>query len=130
MQELHKPARKNFLQLKTVVKGLDGLWQADLAEFQACAKENNGYKFILVVVDSLSKFLWLRPIKSKSGPDITDAMCSILNEGRVPKHLCTDMGKEFYNSQFGALMKKHGINHYSTYSIKKAAINLSRNTNI
>ena len=122
VRELHKPARKNFLRLRTIVKGLDDMWQADLAEFQAFSKENNGYKYILVVVDSFSKFLWLRPIKSKSGSDVTDAMQNVLNDGRIPKHLCTDMGKEFYNSHFGALMMKHGINHYSTFSVKKAAM--------
>ena len=57
VQELHKPARKNFMRVKTIVKGLNDMWQADLAEFQTFARENGGYKFILVVVDSLSKFI-------------------------------------------------------------------------
>jgi len=32
------------------------------------------------------------------------------------------MGKEFYNVDVQRLLNKHGINHYSTYSIMKASI--------
>ncbi|XP_067216886.1 uncharacterized protein [Linepithema humile] len=31
-------------------------------------------------------------------------------------------GKEFYNRDFQNLVKKHGINHYSTYSVMKASV--------
>ncbi|XP_067211681.1 uncharacterized protein [Linepithema humile] len=34
----------------------------------------------------------------------------------------TDHGKEFYNRDFQNLVKKHGINHYSTYSVMKASV--------
>ncbi|KAL6420439.1 hypothetical protein ACFW04_014442 [Cataglyphis niger] len=33
----------------------------------------------------------------------------------------TDIGEEFYNSDVQRLMKKHNINHYSTYSVLKAS---------
>jgi len=32
------------------------------------------------------------------------------------------MGKEFYNADVQRLVNKHGINHYSTYSLMKASI--------
>jgi len=32
------------------------------------------------------------------------------------------MGKEFYNSDVQRLVKKHDINHYSTYSVMKASV--------
>lgn len=38
------------------------------------------------------------------------------------KNLQTDEGTKFYNSSFRNLMKIHSINHYSTYSTKKASI--------
>ncbi|KAL6417814.1 hypothetical protein ACFW04_012515 [Cataglyphis niger] len=40
---------------------------------------------------------------------------------KPPKNLQTN-GKEFYNKDFQKLMKQNEINHYSTYSDKKAAI--------
>ncbi|KAJ8912741.1 hypothetical protein NQ315_016696 [Exocentrus adspersus] len=32
VNELHKPARKNYPRRRTIIKGLDDLWQSDLAE--------------------------------------------------------------------------------------------------
>lgn len=50
-------------------------------------------------------------------------MLSVFNEdGRYPKNMHTDQGKEFYNHFFQDLMRKHNINHYSTYSKMKASI--------
>ena len=122
INELHRPARRRFPRSRTIIKGLDDLWQADLAEFQPFARDNKGHKYVLVIIDCFSKFLWLRPLKDKSGLNVSRAMASVLEEGRVPKHLCADLGKEFYNRSFSDLMKRYGVNHYSTYSIMKASI--------
>jgi len=41
---------------------------------------------------------------------------------KTPRNLQSDLGKEFYNKNFEKLMKKFEINHYSTWSSKKASI--------
>ncbi|KAL6419026.1 hypothetical protein ACFW04_011615 [Cataglyphis niger] len=41
---------------------------------------------------------------------------------RCPKNLQTDKGKEFYNAEMRKFAEKHGVNHYSTYSVMKASI--------
>ena len=122
VMELHGPARRRYPRSRTIIKGIDDLWQADLADLQAFARDNGGYKYILVVIDCFSKYLWLRAVKDKSGPNVSHAMEDVMMEGRVPKNLCTDAGKEFYNSSFTKLMKRYTINHYSTYSIMKASM--------
>ena len=73
------------------------------------------------VVLIFSKYAWALPLKNKTGRSVTNAFKKIL-EDQVPKNLQTDKGKEFYNSEFQNLMKKHNINHYSTYSSLKAPI--------
>lgn len=122
VNELHKPARRNFPRRRIIIKGLDDLWQADLAEFIPYARENKGYKYVLVVIDCFSKYLWTTPLKTKTAGEVSRAMESILRYGRKPKNLQTDAGKEFYNRDFAQLMKSSGINHYSTYSTVKASI--------
>ncbi|XP_025155132.1 uncharacterized protein LOC112588676 [Harpegnathos saltator] len=37
-------------------------------------------------------------------------------------NLQTDQGKEFYNTELQRLVKKHGVNHYSIYSVMKASV--------
>jgi hypothetical protein len=122
VDELHKPTRKNYGRRKTKIKGFDDLWQADLAEFGHYSKENKGHKFILIVIDCFSKFLWTVPLKDKSGETVSRGMEKVFSSGRIPKNLQTDHGKEFYNKHFDKLMKKHGVNHYSTYSTVKASM--------
>lgn len=124
INDLYKPARQNFKRKSTIIKGFDDLWQADLVEMEAYSRENRGYKFILVVIDCYSKQLWTEGLKNKTASEVTSAMEKILNnqQKRVPHNLQTDDGKEFKSRLFKKLMLDYDINHYSTYSVKKAAI--------
>lgn len=120
--ELHKPARRLYPRRRVLVKGINDLFEADLVEMIPYAKVNKGYKYLLTVIDVFSKFAWAQPVKSKRGEDVTSAMFKILQNGRTPKHLHTDRGKEFYNVKFKKLMDDYKINHYSTFSNTKASV--------
>lgn len=123
IDELYKPARKKFPRRKTVIKGLDDLWQADLIDISNFHKVNKSNKFILIIIDCFSKYLFVRPLKTKSAEEVTKAMSSIFEQTkRVPRNLQTDEGKEFFNNSFKKLMNQHNINHYHTFSPIKAAI--------
>lgn len=123
VNELHKSVRRNFRRRRTIIKGFGDLWQADLAEMQSFAEENKGYRYILIVIDCYSKYAWARPLKNKTAREVHNAMKNILREADYSaKHLQTDLGTEFYNRQFSSLMEQYNINHYSTFSTKKAAI--------
>lgn len=122
VNEIHKAARRNFPRRSVILKGIDDLWQADLIDVKKYYKYNNGFKFILVVIDAFSKYTWVVALKSKTKREVVLAFDRVLKEGRTPANLQTDMGLEFYNDIFRQLMQKRGINHYSTYSSKKASI--------
>lgn len=123
VNEIHKAARRNFPRRSVILKGIHDLWQADLMDMQNLKKYNKDYKFILVVIDCFSKYAWAEPLKSKNKFDVTRAFEHILLSSRNnPINLQTDKGTEFYNITFQKLMKKHNINHYSSFSTKKASI--------
>lgn len=122
VNEIHKQARKNFQRRSVILKGIGDLWQADLIDLQSYSKFNKGYKYVLTIIDAFSKFAWVVPLKSKAKRDVKIAMELILKNNCAPKNLQTDMGKEFYNSEFKHLIKLYSINHYSTFSVKKASI--------
>lgn len=124
VEEIHRSARKNFPRRHYVMRGINDTFQADLIEMIPWANKNNGYRYILMVIDVFSKHAWAMPLKNKTGEEVTNAMASIFtsNPTRVPRNLHTDQGKEFYNQSYQRLMKKHKINHYSTYSKMKASI--------
>lgn len=124
VQELHRSARRNFPRRSYVMRGINDTFQADLIEMIPWANENRDYRYILMVIDVFSKHAWAKALKNKTGVEVTKAMAAIFETkpNNIPRNLHTDEGKEFYNAQFQNLMKKHNINHYSTYSIKKASI--------
>ena len=123
VEELHAPARRNFPRRRVIVRGYDDLWQADIVEMRPYSSFNRGHHYILTVIDALSKYAWAVPLKSKGGSETSNAIAEIIRaSGRCPKNLQTDMGKEFYNADVQKLLKRRGINHYSTYSVLKASI--------
>ena len=86
------------------------------------SSENRGFRFLLTVIDTFSKYAWCEAIESKNAIDVVKAMEAILSSGRRPKNLQTDHGKEFYNKRFKNLMEKYNINHYSSFTTLKASI--------
>ena len=123
INELHRSARKNFPRKPFKIIAINESWQGDLCDLSAYAKLNKGYKWIALYIDNFSKFIYVRPMKDKSSKSVVNATKEILDEsGVTPKNLQTDNGKEYYNSSFSNLMKKYGINHYSTFSNLKASI--------
>ncbi|CAK1585923.1 unnamed protein product [Parnassius mnemosyne] len=76
VNELHKAARRNFSRQHTIIKGIDDLWQADLIDFQKYFTFNKGYKYVLVVIDALSKYVWVRPLKTEHKNYVKNAMQS------------------------------------------------------
>jgi hypothetical protein len=53
---LHKQPRIHFRRRKTFSVGIDDLWQADLVDLTSLSRHNDGYRFILTVIDVFSKF--------------------------------------------------------------------------
>ena len=119
---LHRPARRRFRTNPVVVFNIDQQWVADLVEMPAYWRQNRGVRFLLTVIDVLSKYAWVQPIKHKTGPEIRRAFETIVEEGRSPQTLQTDKGKEFYNKPFQTWLKQQGIHHFSTHGDAKAAV--------
>jgi hypothetical protein len=103
--------------------GLDQQWQADLVEMQPWANKNRNYRYILTVVDLLSRYAFARPLLSKTPEQVIEALRSIFaTEGRKPRLLQTDQGKEFENRHVRAFLQQHGIEQFSVKSPFKAAV--------
>lgn len=120
---LHRPAKKHYRTRRYRTMGLDHQWQADLVEMQPWANKNRGYRYIMTVVDILSRFAFARPLLRKTSENVIEALISIFEEGgRKPRFLQTDQGKEFENHQVRAFLQHQGIEQFSVKSPFKAAI--------
>ena len=95
---LHKPYRRTFKRNKVYAPKIDSLWEAD-----------DGVNYLLVVIDVLSKYAWVRPMKNKTARSFLEAFDSILSKGRKLEKLRTDKGTEFVNESFQLYLKKKDI---------------------
>ncbi|CAB4000451.1 uncharacterized transposon-derived [Paramuricea clavata] len=86
------------------------------------SKYNNGFKYVLTVIDVLSKYAWAEPIKTKTGENLVKTFEKILKKSRKPETFHTDKGTEFMNRKFQAFLKKHNIRFFTTQNETKASI--------
>ena len=119
---LHKPVRHRFKRNRVIVGSMDEEWEADLVIMDSLSKTNKGYNYILTVIDVLSKFAWVEPIKTKSGENLVKAFEKICKKGRQPEKLHTDKGTEFTNRLFQRFLKDKNILFFTTHNDTKASI--------
>jgi transposase InsO family protein len=110
---LHKPIVRRFKRRPTLAPGPNVQVQADLIDVSNIKKHNNGYTFILTVIDVFSRLAFAVPLKNKSGATLTAAFQKILKKHPV-KYLQTDKGTEFKNKQFQSMLKKNNVSFFTT----------------
>ena len=117
---LHKPVKMKFKRNKVIVPHIDYMWDLDLADVQNLSKYNKGSKYLLIAIDILSRHLWVRPLKNKSGEEIVMGLKDIFEKGRSPKVIRTDQGREFTNNKVQDYLKTKGVRHFTTNNEVKA----------
>ena len=73
------------------------------------------------MLEVLSKYAWVQPLKAKTGVALVHAFDKIVKH-RQPNRLQTDRGKEFYNRTFQRWLEEQGIQHFSTEGDAKASV--------
>jgi hypothetical protein len=122
-KELHRPIVRKFPRRHVHSNGIDDLWGGDLADMTEDAMDNNnGYRYILIVIDHASKYIWGLPLRTKTGTEVAAAFTKIFRKGRHPKHLWVDRGAEFFNSNVAKVLKTYNVDMYSTHSEIKVSI--------
>ena len=83
--------------------------QMDLMDFSNLEKFNNGYTFLLNVIDIFSKFLWSIPLKNKSGQVVAFHLQNIIMSEGTPRVIASDNGTEFRNEHVEELSERWGF---------------------
>ena len=120
-KELHKPIIRKF-EKRTVYLGFkDNIWGADLADMQLISKFNKGFRFLLCVIDTFSKYAWVVPLKDTKGVTVTNAFQKILDgSSKKPNKTWVEKSSEFYNNSLKKCLKDNDIEMYSIHSERKS----------
>lgn len=112
---LHKPVQQRFPRNKYILSNFNELWQADLSDMRSYSEYNDGFNYILCIIDVFSKYAYARAMRKKNSVTVIKCLASILSEAKVtPTHLQSDKGTEFISKDVQKFLKTYNINYYTT----------------
>ena len=76
----------------------------------------DGYVGLVVITEYLSKYVWVLPIKSKTGKEIAKCLLKYIGIFGPPKRILSDQGTEFNNETVRKLINLTGTEHRITSS--------------
>lgn len=119
---IHRKVKKTFPRRKIIVQRPFEQLQADLAEVNKMdPQHNNNTRYLLTVVDVMSKYAWVIPLKDKKATTVLEALKPIILESH-PEKLQTDKGSEFFNSTVQKFLKSENVKLFATESDQKASV--------
>lgn len=97
--------------------------QGDLIDVSQVAQQNDGVRFLLLLIDIMTKKIWVYPLPNKSARAMLPAMQVWLADLRVkPKILRTDQGNEFKNRAVQDLLARENVEWQPAFGTLKACI--------
>ena len=101
------------------------LIQYDISFMLDLSRFNDNNRYILGVIDSFSRFAYVRALKSKDDRTVSTAMKSILDQMPYSPILgMSDLGSEFRGRNFTSLLREYGCKQY--YSQTGSAYHIER----
>lgn len=93
---LHRSVKRNFKRIPTYADEVDSVWQMDTADVRHLARFNDGIKYLLIIIDVISRFAFVVPLKNKSAGKVAESFRVILSKyKRSPRVVVSDPGLEF-----------------------------------
>ena len=85
--------KKKFPRRRIISRFPFDIFMADLIEYPRLKHQNNGYVYILVLIDCFTRKVWAEPMKRKNAQWTSDAFESIFKHfDEFPLHIITDRG--------------------------------------
>ena len=78
-EEIHKPIKKIKKFRRVLSYERNNIWSCDLIEMIPFSNENDGFKYILCVVDCYTRFAFCVPLKNKNANSIVNAFEYIID---------------------------------------------------
>lgn len=93
---MHRGTKKQSPRNPFYIYQLRQQLQMDLIDVQPLAEKNNGVKYLLIGIDSFSKFIWVVPMQNKEGKTSLNAIKNIISQiNPNPRSILFDRGSEF-----------------------------------
>ena len=112
-------SRKVFPRLKVVAYRINEILSMNVAYMDKMAKHNNGFKYLIVAVDVLSRYLRVQLLITMYSKDCVEAFKQMINT-KQPEKVWTDKGTEI-KGEFKTFCENIKIHLYTTENETKSA---------
>lgn len=120
---VHARPPSHFKTQRTVVEYIDMEWQTDIIVMTSLAKQNRPFKYILVIIDVFRRFLFTRPLKTKTATETAKLFQEVIDvNGKAPEQVSSDQGGEYRGRPFQEMLKTNHISHFLCYGPHHASI--------
>lgn len=119
---LHRKKYKRFQRNPLYFPRVNHQLSCDLIDFTTYSQYNDGFNYILVGIDGLSRFLYTEPLKTKTGVALRNALTKIFKRCQeLPKVLNSDNGTEFTAEEVQKYLKSKNVHFFTSHGDMKAA---------
>ena len=112
--ELHHPIRHHYPRRKVLVYKINEIWACDLVDMTQ-VNADEGYRYILNVIDCFSRYAWSIPLKSKTADELIAAYTKLF-QSQKPEKLWWDEETGIWGNKFKAFLRNHNVSLYATGS--------------
>lgn len=91
-------------------------------DVQNLSKENDDIKYLLILIDTLSKYLRVVALRQKSAKDVLNAIKLVFESGIKSNSIRSDRGGEFKNRLLQKFLKEKGVRLFFANQNSKASI--------
>ena len=124
-EQLFAYNKKKYKRLKVEINQPNEQWQIDLMDMSSLSRYNSGFRYVLIVIDVYSRYVWSRKLKTKSSIDVLKKFENVIDDENIlPLTIHSDKGGEFsaikkkcLNGSFGKIVKYCSSENYEMKSV-------------
>lgn len=119
---LHRKVVRKHVTVPFYAEHVDSTWVMDTADVRHLAPYNDGIKYLFIIIDVISRFVFVVPMENKSAPRLVKAFKHIKDAfKRAPNLVVSDPGLEFRGA-FSKYLTSNNIEQYLLRAKQKATL--------
>jgi len=109
----HKPVKRIFKREQIIMSAIDQQWDADVMDMVKFARQNKGYRYLAIFIDIFTRYIWVRPLKTKKPKEMVEVMKDVFSQRREPLSIRTDRGSEYMAKEVQTFLSDKEILHFT-----------------
>ena len=102
-----------FKRARVMTGGIRDQYDICLMDVGFHSAENDGVRYILIVIDVFTRYLWASPLNNKSSSAVLAALKKCFKDMGTPRKVRSDLGKALSSLKTEEYFKSIGVKHFT-----------------